>query len=1478
MRVIKSFKRHCLRLAAALRAPVAAGFTALLLASASAAAQATFIGSQTQLGSPVLTSPAGIAADGAGNLYIADTGNNRIVEIAYSASGYAPATPILTGLSSPAGLAADWYGNLYIADTGNNRIVKLPIAASGFGAALTIASGLNAPAGVAADLTGNVFVADTGNNRVLELPAVGPAFGSPLVIASGLGAPQSVAVDTSHNLFIADTNNNRILKYPNSASGYLTQQLAAYNLHSPVGIAVDTSFNLYVAQAGAESIVKEVWEPGAGRFNGSIFTGSGFVSPRAMAADSHGNLWVADASASQLWQVVSSPLTFPVVAANTQGPVLTFSFNLAAGATLGNVGILTQGAPGLDFVDAGASTCIPQTYSVSTVCSVHLQFNPQGPGLRTGAIVLYDSNGNILASAYSSGTGSAPRTALYPASQTVVATQLSGPSGVAVDGFGNLYIADSGNNRIVEMPASGASYASPRTLPVTQLNSPMGLAIDSTGALFITSNGNDSIVKLPWTGTAFAAQSKLKVAVYAPSALAFDSVGDLYIADSYDNRIVKLPWTGSTYGSPVTPGSGIRIPMGVAIDNSGNLYLSMPYQNRLMEVPVLAGKYQTVRTITLNGISFPTSLVFDSNSNLYVLDTGNNRVLMLPWNGSSFGAQVTVASGFNAPIGMAIDSRGDLYVADTGNNQVVRVNLAQPTAANFATTYVGSTSTDSAKVFTLQNTGSQPLSLDAIQYPVDFPERDAASDCGNGDTLAAGFGCTFSIDFSPRSPASPASESVTVNIAADITAPGSTALQQSIPVSGVALRQSSQTISFTPIANATYGAPAIPLQASASSGLPVTFQVVSGPGYLTNGGKSVFLNGAGVIVIQASQPGNNAYQAASVTFSFTVNPVVLTVTVGNASATYGSIPASFGYSITGTVYAQNPMLVITGAPAIAPDTGSTAAVGTHALLAAKGTLQAANYTFAFVPGILTVKKATLNITAAPATFTYGSALPKLGWTVTGFVNGDPTTVLTGAPGLATSASAGSRAGTYSITPSIGTLVAVNYTFTFVSGVVTVTPAPLTIAPSAVSMTYGAPVPVLKSWQALGLLNGDTIASAFTGAPVLTTTATSATPPGIASIAIAIGTLNAPNYTLTLQPGTLTINKATLTVTANSAARIYGQANPAFSYTLTGFLNGDTSAVVTGAPALTASATNASPVGQYTISVAAGTLASSKYTFAMASGTLTINRATLAVTPTAVSMTYGSAAPVIPYQITGFILGDTASVVSGAPSFSTAASSGSAVGAYAITGVVGSLAASNYAFQINSGTMAVKAAVLTVAAASATGTYGSAVPAFTFSITGFVNGDKAIVVSGVPTLSTTATANSPAGVYPVTAAAGSLAAANYTFTCVPGQLTIAKVPAKVTANNQSITVGNTVPALTYAVTGLVNGDTAVSALSGTPTVTTAATSGSAAGSYVITIAAGSMTAKNYALTFVNGTLTIAQSTSSVYNPLPPPKHLAPTRIN
>jgi sugar lactone lactonase YvrE len=1391
MRVFKSFERHCARLAAALRAPAIAGITALLLASASAAAQATFIGSQTQLGSAVLADPAGIAADGAGNLYIADTGNDRIVEIAYSASGYAPATPILTGLSSPTGIAADWYGNLYIADTGNNRVVKLPLAASGFGAVFTIASGLNAPAGVAADLTGNVFVADTGNNRVLELPAVGTAFGTPVVIASGLGAPQSVAVDTSHNLFIADTNNNRILKYPYSASGYPTQQVAAYDLHSPIGIAVDTSFNLYVAQAGANSIVEEVWEPGAGRFNGSIFTGSGFVSPRAMAADSHGNLWVVDASASRPWQVVPSPLTFPVVAVNTQGPVLTFSFNLAAGATLGSVGILTQGAPGLDFVDGGASTCIPQTYSVSTVCSVHLQFNPQGPGLRTGAIVLYDASGNILASAYSSGTGSAARIALYPASQTVVATQLSGPSGVAVDGFGNLYIADSGNNRIVEMAASGASYASPRVLPVTKLNSPMGMAIDSTGSLFITSNGNDSIVKLPWTGTAFAAQSKLKVAVYAPSALTFDSVGDLYIADSYDNRIVKLPWTGSAFGWPVDPGSGIRIPMGVAIDNSGNLYLAMPYQNKVMEVPVIAGKYQTVRTIPFNGISFPTSIVFDSSSNLYLLDTGNNRVLMLPWTGSSFGAQVTVASGFNAPIGMAIDSLGNLYVADTGNNQVVRVNLAQPAAANFATTYVGSTSTDSAKVFTLQNTGSQPLSLDAVQYPVDFPERDAASDCANGDVLAAGFGCRFSIDFSPRSPASPASESVSV----DIAVTGGSTMQQSIPVSGVALAQIPQTISFTPIANSTYGAPAIPLQASASSGLPVTFQVVSGPAYLTNGGKSVFLNGAGVIVIQANQPGNNEYQSASVTFSFTVNPVVLTVTVGNASATYGSIPTTFGYSITGTVYSQNPMLVITGAPAIAPDTGSTAAVGTHALLATKGTLQAANYTFVFVPGTLTVKKATLKITAAPATFTYGSALPKLGWTATGFVNGDPTTVLTGAPGLATSASAGSRVGTYSITPSIGTLAAANYAFTFVTGIATVTPAPLTVAPSPVSMTYGAAVPVLKSWQALGLVNGDTIASAFTGAPALSTTATSATAPGTASIAIAVGTLAAANYTISLQPGTLTINKATLSVTASSAARTYGQANPAFAYTLTGFLNGDTSAVVTGVPTLTASVTNASPAGQYPIAVAAGTLASSKYTFALANGILTVNPA-----------------------------------------------------------------------------------VLTVTAASAAGTYGSAMPALTFNITGFVNGDSATVVSGVPTLSTTATATSPAGVYPVTAAVGSLAAANYTFTCVPGELTIAKAPAKVTANNQSITVGNAVPTLTYTVTGLVNGDTTASALSGTPTLTTTATSSSAAGSYAITIAAGSMTAKNYALTFVNGTLTIAQSTSTVYNPQPPPKHLAPTRLN
>src|SRR5439155_4544078 len=119
-------------------------------------------------------------------------------------------------------------------------------------------------------------------------------------------------------------------------------------------------------------------------------------------------------------------------------------------------------------------------------------------------------------------------------------------------------------------------------------------------------------------------------------------------------------------------------------------------------------------------------------------------------------------------------------------------------------------------------------------------------------------------------------------------------------------------------------------------------------------------------------------------------------------------------------------------------------------------------------------------------------------------------------------------------------------------------------------------------------------------------------PGTFAITAALGTLASTNYSFTFANGTLTVNKATLTVTADSTSRGYGDANPAFAASYSGFQNGETLATsgVTGSPSLTTTATPTSAPGTFAITAAIGTLASANYSFTFANGTLTVTKATL----------------------------------------------------------------------------------------------------------------------------------------------------------------------------------------------------------------------------------------------------------------------------
>jgi sugar lactone lactonase YvrE len=1433
--------------------------TVVMVSLQAACAQVTFTGSQVGLASGMWTAPNGVTVDSKGNLWIADRGNNRLVELSASSGGFSAPVTILSGLSGPSGVAVDWSGNVFLADTGNDRILMLPVATGGFGAAVTLAGGLNTPVGVAVDSADNLYIADSGNNRIVELPLAGGVYGVPVVVSTGFNNPMGVAVDANRNLFIADTGNDRVVKEVFTAGGYPSQQSFWNNSMTPVGISVDKNDNLYIADTMNKRVVEEPWFAAAGRFSNLIVIGSGFASPAGSAVDSSGNIYVTDSVNNQVVEVVTGSVDFGAVNIGSSGAMLTYNFNVAAGTALGGIEIYTQGVSGKDFVDAGGSTCLAQAYLFSTYCGVNVKFTPLASGTRMGAVDLSDPNGNPLATAFISGMGNEPQIAVIPGTVTVLGTQLSGPAGVGVDGGGNVYIADTGDNRVVELPWTGSGYGPQTTLPVPGLINPMGLAVDAAGNLYIVSNGNDKVVKLPWTANGFGQPAKVGSGLNGPSNVAVDINGNLYLTDTLDERVDELPWTGSGYSAQLELGSYHKAPIGIAVDGSGDVYFTDPYQDSISEVPWSGTRYLPEIDLSPVQASFPSALAVDGNSNLYILDTDNNRVIMLPRIGSGFGKQITVASGFNAPTGIALSGNGQLFIADTGNNRVVKIDLSAPSAMRFTNAYLGSSSADGVHVAQVENVGNQPLVLSSVNYPADFPEGSAVTGaCVDNATLGPSQSCELAVNFTPLAVGSPLTESVSVTS----NSLGITGSQLSLPVTGTSFSKVAQTINFPPIPGIAYRYAAIALSATASSGLPVTFTVVSGPGVLVSGGQWLRVTGVGTVVIAATQAGNSTYGSASVDVSVTVAPAVLTVTPQDTTVVYGSIPTSFQYSIVGFANGESASATVTGKPVIAGNASNTSGAGSYVLTASQGTLSAANYIFAFAPGTLTVNKAKIAVVAYSVVHNYGAPINTLMWYLSGFVNGESPSVVTGAPVLTTAANSGAPVGSYPIVVSVGTLTAANYSFVSSNGLFTVEPAMLTVAAASQTITYGGTIPALTYWIS-GFVNGDTGTSVVHGAPGISTAAGSGSAAGKYTISTSVGTLTSANYVFRFSSGVLTIGKAVLQVSPANVAMTYGGKVPALTYSLSGFVNGDTSATaMSGTPALSTPANASSRPGSYLIASGPGTLAASNYNFSYGKGTVTIGKAVLTVTAKSLSMTYGAPLPALTYSYSGFLNGDGSTTVQGALSLSTGATSASPVGSYPIVCTAGTLTSQEYTFNVVNGTLTINQAVIAVKAASFTMTYGAIPPSLSYQLSGFVNGDTAAAVSGAPLINSSVAATSPAGFYPVAVAVGSLSATNYTFSPVPGAITVKKALLMVIASSLTTTYGSSLPALTYTLTGFANGDSQQTATSGVPQMSTTPTATSAVGSYSIVPALGSLSAQNYTFGFAQGTMKVNKAILTV----------------
>ncbi len=667
------------------------------------------ITNSTYLVSSGLSTPSGMAVDGAGNVYTGDSGNNAIKEWLAASNTVTTLASLEEAWPWPSAVAVDGSDNVYTADYYYNAIEEW-IAASNTVITL-VSSGLAGPAGVAVDGAGNVYIADTYNNAIKEWLAVSNTVIT--LVTSGLSNPSRVAVDSLGNVYIADSGNNAVKEWVAASKTIIT--LVSSGLSGPTGLAVDGGGNVYIADTGNGAIKKYI---AASKTTIALVT-SGLSSPCDVTVDGSGNVYIADTHNNAIKElphafvdatikmetaasgVDSLSTVLPTTARLTVlfAPVSDSSWLSITGVTNGVVSFAftanTMAARTAHITLPGQSIAITQTGSpyFSSLSTTNL-LEGQNAGGDSVVLVAYSSwtatpndswlhlsvaNQNGIGSAsvsftFDANTGVARTGTLTIAGQTLTVTQagftyvavtnattlvssgLSHPVGVAVDSVGNVYIADRDNNVIKEWVAASNTVITP--IP-SGFDSPQGVALDSAGNVYIDANYG----VFEWVSVSNAVITLASSGLFYPTALALDSLGNVYIANTYYNEVKECLAGSNTLVTLIS--SGLSYPRGLAVDSSGNVYIADQLNNAVKEWVVASN---AVIMLASSGLNYPLGVAVDWMGNVYIADTGNNSIK--EWIAATNGINTLLSSGLSSPSGVALDNAGNVYIADTQNNAI----------------------------------------------------------------------------------------------------------------------------------------------------------------------------------------------------------------------------------------------------------------------------------------------------------------------------------------------------------------------------------------------------------------------------------------------------------------------------------------------------------------------------------------------------------------------------------------------------------------------------------------------------------------------------------------------------------------------------------------------------------------------------------------------------------------------------------------